>query len=209
MINKFFPINFPWQVIIARVYGWASFPWRQRSRSSLNAGTGIDFMTCLGARTILVHNNFIWFLRKFQSQSCIKVICFPPTRKQQSLGLTLSQWWQVLWILRSFKKLKKIIYTVHSNTIYPWFRSKTKPKLFILHRHRSRCLSSLLYKRSRYAHLCSVHGHLFTSYDFVHMVTYIIHSSYECHLDVWKSLTKCATCCNRTGASCIKLLTTI
>ena len=129
MINKFFPINFPWQVIIARVYGWASFPWRQRSRSSLNAGTGIDFMTCLGARTILVHNNFIWFLRKFQSQSCIKVICFPPTRKQQSLGLTLSQWWQVLWILRSFKKLKKIIYTVHSNTIYPWFRSKTKPKL--------------------------------------------------------------------------------
>ena len=132
MINKFFPINFPWQVIIARVYGWASFPWRQRSRSSLNAGTGIDFMTCLGARTILVHNNFIWFLRKFQSQSCIKVICFPPTRKQQSLGLTLSKWWQVLWILRSFKKLKKIIYTVHSNTImtiYPWFRSKTKPKL--------------------------------------------------------------------------------
>ena len=132
MINKFFPINFPWQVIIARVYGWTSFPWRQRSRSSLNAGTGIDFMTCLGARTILVHNNFIWFLRKFQSQSCIKVICFPPTRKQQSLGLTLSKWWQVLWILRSFKKLKKIIYTVHSNTImtiYPWFRSKTKPKL--------------------------------------------------------------------------------
>ena len=35
------------------------------------------------------------------------------------------------------------MYTVHSNTIYPLFLSKTKPKLVILHRHRSRCLSFL------------------------------------------------------------------
>ena len=34
------------------------------------------------------------------------------------------------------------MYTVHSNTIYQWFLSKTKPKLLILHRHRSRCLKS-------------------------------------------------------------------
>ena len=60
--------------------------------------------------------------------------------KLRGLGLTLSHWWKVLWILRSFKKLEKVIYTVHSNTIYPWFLSKTKPKLVILHGHRSRCL---------------------------------------------------------------------
>ena len=44
--------------------------------------------------------------------------------------------------------LKKLAWTVfickiHSNTIYPWFLSKTKPKLAISHRHRSRCLRSL------------------------------------------------------------------
>ena len=44
---------------------------------------------------------------------------------------------------RSFKKHEKVIYIAHSNTIYPWFLSKTKPKLFVLHRHRSRCLTSL------------------------------------------------------------------
>ena len=35
------------------------------------------------------------------------------------------------------------MYTVHSNTIYPWFLSKTKPKLVVLHRHRSRCSRSI------------------------------------------------------------------
>ena len=47
------------------------------------------------------------------------------------LLITLSHWCRkVLWILRSSKKLEKVIYTVHSNTIYPWFLiSKTKPKL--------------------------------------------------------------------------------
>ena len=60
---------------------------------------------------------------------------------QRGLGSTnvkpLSNWWQVLWILRSFKTLQKVIYTVPSNTIYPWFLSKTKPKLVILHCHRN------------------------------------------------------------------------
>ena len=36
--------------------------------------------------------------------------------------------------------VSNVIYTNHSNTIYPWFLSKTKPKLVILHGHRSRCL---------------------------------------------------------------------
>ena len=59
------------------------------------------------------------------------------------IRFNVDQWWQVLWILSSFKKLEKVMYTVHSNTIYPWFLSKTKPKLFILHSHRSRYLRSL------------------------------------------------------------------
>ena len=49
--------------------------------------------------------------------------------KPHGLGLTLSHWWKVLWILRSFKK---IIYTVYSNILYPWYISKTKPNLLIL-----------------------------------------------------------------------------
>ena len=55
-------------------------------------------------------------------------------------------WWKVLWIIRirSFKKLEKVIYTVHSNTVYPWFLSKTKTKLVILYRHSSRYLTSLV-----------------------------------------------------------------
>ena len=43
-----------------------------------------------------------------------------------------------------FSLLEKVIFTVHSNTIYPCFLSKTKPKLVILYSHCSRCLSSLL-----------------------------------------------------------------
>ena len=55
---------------------------------------------------------------------------------------------------RSFKKHEKVIYIAHSNTIYPWFPSKTKPKLVILHREgvarplfraRGDLLSSLIY----------------------------------------------------------------
>ena len=33
------------------------------------------------------------------------------------LHLILSHWWEVLYILESFKKLTNVIYTVHSNTI--------------------------------------------------------------------------------------------
>ena len=40
------------------------------------------------------------------------------------------------------KAFYKFINTVHSNTIYPLFLSKTKPKLVIVHRHHSRCLRS-------------------------------------------------------------------
>ena len=32
---------------------------------------------------------------------------------------------------RSVQKLEKIKYAVHSNTIHPWFLSKTKPKLVV------------------------------------------------------------------------------
>ena len=39
----------------------------------------------------------------------------------RGLGLTMSHRWQVLWILKSLKVLGKAMYTVHSNTIYPWF----------------------------------------------------------------------------------------
>ena len=45
-------------------------------------------------------------------------------------------------IRRSFNKFGKFMYTctLHPNTIYPLFLSKTKPKLIIVHGHRSRSL---------------------------------------------------------------------
>ena len=56
-----------------------------------------------------------------------------------------------LWILRSFKKLKKVIYTLHSITllIRGFFLRQDKNKLSIL--HRSRCLSSLILWQSKFA----------------------------------------------------------
>ena len=39
--------------------------------------------------------------------------------------------------LEASKSSKKAMYTVHSNAIYSWFLSKTKPKLVILNRRRS------------------------------------------------------------------------
>ena len=48
------------------------------------------------------------------------------TFSRRGLGLTLSHWWQVLWILRSFKKLGKITQIARSNT--ETLTSKTKPK---------------------------------------------------------------------------------
>ena len=65
--------------------------------------------------------------------------------KPRGLDLTLSHWWKVIWIIKSFKKLDKVIYTVYSNIIYALFLSKTKPKLVIL--SPSCCLRSLLSKK--------------------------------------------------------------
>ena len=51
--------------------------------------------------------------------------------------------------------------TVHFNTIYPcMFLSNPKPKLIILHHHRSRCLRSLLVDARRTLHPNLVIGNI-------------------------------------------------
>ena len=58
------------------------------------------------------------------------VVTFVKLSNLVEWGLTLSHWWQVLWILSSLKKLKNVmprtVYSIYSNTIfiYPWFLPK-------------------------------------------------------------------------------------
>ena len=51
----------------------------------------------------------------------------------RGLGLTLSHFWavDVFRILRSSNDVGIVMYTVHYTTIYPWFVSKTKPKMSV------------------------------------------------------------------------------
>ena len=84
------------------------------------------------------------------------------------------------------------MYTVHSNTIYPWFHSKTKPKLVILHRHRSRCFRSLMIRRNFYWRV-SVQLWLYYSNKNFQLHSSAAHCHIRClginiHIPVWDKL---------------------
>ena len=112
-----------------------------------------DVHVVLGYKVVFFHfSNWIfhpkqrwWMVWKSPTQDVTENISTFSSRRCNSvkmsnpvgyLGLTLSHWWKVLWILKSFEKLENALHTVYSNSIYPWFLSKTKSKLVTLHRQR-------------------------------------------------------------------------